>query len=126
MDTETAAQIWADTWTRAWPERDAEAIASLYSDGALYRSNAFGPPDSALGYLTRVIPSEEAIECWFGNPIVSGDRAAVPWWGIWTEDEHDVTYAGVTLLRFNHDGKVVDHRDYHNHIDGRQAPYSGW
>ena len=32
MDAETAAQRWADTWSRAWPQRDAEAIAALYGD----------------------------------------------------------------------------------------------
>jgi len=44
MDAETAARRWADTWSRAWPQRDAEAIAALYADTAVYRSTAFGEP----------------------------------------------------------------------------------
>jgi hypothetical protein len=40
MDAETAAR-WADTWARAWPQHDAEAIATLYADTAVYRSPAF-------------------------------------------------------------------------------------
>jgi hypothetical protein len=27
MNAETTARCWADTWSRAWPQRDTEAIA---------------------------------------------------------------------------------------------------
>jgi ketosteroid isomerase-like protein len=37
MDAETAARRWAETWSRAWPQRDGEAIAALYADSAVYR-----------------------------------------------------------------------------------------
>jgi hypothetical protein len=30
-------------------------------------------------YLGENLPAEENIECWFGEPIVSADRAAVEW-----------------------------------------------
>jgi hypothetical protein len=29
---------------------------------------------------------EENIECWFGQPMVSGDRAAVDWWASWPSE----------------------------------------
>jgi ketosteroid isomerase-like protein len=32
MDAQTSARRWTDTWSRAWPGRDAEAIAALYAD----------------------------------------------------------------------------------------------
>jgi hypothetical protein len=32
----------------------------------------------------------------------------------------------VTVLRFNAYGKVIDHRDYDNHVERREAPYAGW
>ena len=128
MDTKTAAQRWADTWSRAWPQRDAEAIAALYADTAVYRSTAFRPPvlDGARGYLHEQFPAEEDIECWFGEPIVSGDRASVEWWGSWTEQNQALTYAGVTVLRFDDQGHVVDHRDYYHHVERREPPYPGW
>lgn len=125
-DTETAARTWAETWRRAWPERDADAIVALYHEDAPYRSNPFRPPDTAAGYLHRELPREDDIECWFGEPIVMGDRAAVQWWGAWVEDGQQQTYAGVTVLRFDAGGKVVDHRDYDHHVDRREAPYPGW
>jgi len=130
MDAKAAAQRWADTWSRAWPQRDAEAITALYADTVVYRSPAFRAPDLGLvgvrRYVYEQFPAEENIECWFGQPIVSGDRAAVEWWGSWTEQGQELTYAGVTVLHFDGQGQVVEHRDYYNHVERREPPYSGW
>ncbi len=126
MDTEQAARRWAETWAAAWPRRDADAIAVLYADGAAYRALAFRSSDNPSGYLKRVFAEESDVNCSFGDPVVSGDRAAVEWWGSWTEDGKRITLAGATLLRFDDDGKVVDHRDYWNQAKGRIEPYSGW
>jgi hypothetical protein len=30
------------------------------------------------------------------------------------------------VLRFDDEGKVVDHRDYWNEIERREPPYPGW
>jgi YD repeat-containing protein len=30
-----------------------------------------------------------------------------------------LTFAGVTVLRFDEQGKVIEHRDYDNHIERR-------
>jgi hypothetical protein len=130
MDAETAARRWADTWSRAWPQRDAEAIAALYADAVVYRSPAFRPPDLGLAgvrrYLDEQLPAEENIECWFALPIASDNRAAVEWWASWTEQGQELTYAGVTVLRFDDQGQVVEHRDYDNHVEGREPPCPGW
>ena len=130
MDPETAARCWAGTWLAAWPLRDVEAIAVLYADTAVHRSTAFRQPGLGLAgvcrYLNENFPAEESIECWFGEPIVSGDRAAVEWWGSWTEEGQELTFAGVSVLRFDDRGKVVEHRDYDNHVERRQPPYAGW
>jgi hypothetical protein len=91
-----------------------------YSDAVVYRSPAFRVPDLGLAgvrrYLSEQFPAEQNIQCWFGEPIASGDddRASVEWWASWTEDGQELTFAGVTVLRFDEEGKVVDHRD-HNH-----------
>ena len=69
---------------------------------------------------------ESDVTCRFGEPVVSGTRAAVEWWGSWSEDGQDVTLAGVTMLRFDDNGKVVDHRDYWNQDEGRIEPYPDW
>jgi ketosteroid isomerase-like protein len=130
MDTEEAARRWKETWERAWPARDVEAIASLYADQALYRALVFREPNRGISgvrrYLEENFGVEQAIECWFGDPIATGDRAAVEWWGTWIEDGQRLALAGATVLRFDADGQVVDHRDYWNQVERREPPFDGW
>jgi len=126
VDAEQAARRWAEIWAAAWPRKDAESIAALYSKDAAYRALAFREPDSASAYLRRTFAEESDVTSRFGEPVVSGRRAAVEWWGSWTEDGQTVTLAGATMLRFDEEGKVVDHRDYWNESPGRIAPYPGW
>jgi hypothetical protein len=48
----------------------------------------------------------------FGEPICQDDRAAVDWWAVITNPAGEVeTIAGVSLLRFGADGRVVEQRD---------------
>ena len=114
----------------AWPARDPEPIAALYSESASYRALAFREPDlgheGVRRYLTETFADEEDVECRFGAPIVSGSRAAVEWWASWVEEGRPLTLAGVTVLRFDDEGKVVDHRDYWNEFHRRRPPYEGW
>jgi ketosteroid isomerase-like protein len=130
MDVEVAARRWAEVWSSAWPARDTEAIAALYADDAVYRALAFREPDLSLAgvrrYLAENFAAESELECWFGEPVAAGDRAAVEWWGTWVERGERLTLAGATLLRFGDDGKVVDQRDYWNEVERREPPYAGW
>ncbi|MGH2674647.1 MAG: nuclear transport factor 2 family protein [Actinomycetota bacterium] len=129
-DVGVAARRWVDSWMRAWPARDTEPIAALYADSASYRALAFREPGLGLAgvrrYLTETFADEGEIECRFGDPIVAGNRAAVEWWASWVEGGEPLTLAGVTVLRFDAEGKIVDHRDYWNQADRRQPPYEGW
>jgi len=115
---------------RAWRDRDVESIASLYSDDVLYRALPFREPDRGLAgvrrYLTEEFALENDLECWFGEPIAAGDRAAVEWWASWIEHGKPITLAGTTLLRFDANGRVVDHRDYWNEVDRQEPPYADW
>jgi ketosteroid isomerase-like protein len=130
MDVQAAARRWARTWSRAWPEHDVDAIAALYSDDAEYRALAFREPDLGVSgvrrYLQENVGVEDDVECWFGTPVASGDRAAIEWWATWVEEGQRLTLAGMTVLRFDDDGQIVDHRDYWNQVERRQPPYQGW
>jgi hypothetical protein len=130
VDVEAAARRWAQTWTRAWPAQDVDAITALYAEGAVYRALAFRDPDRGAGgvrrYLERTFAEERDVKCWFGEPVASGDRAAVEWWATWVEVDRWLTLAGTTVLRFDPNGLVVDHRDYWNDVDRRKPPYEGW
>jgi len=113
VDTREAAQRWAEVWERGWREHDAAAIAALYADGAFWQQHPFHEPEQA--YLTRVFGEEESAECRFGRPIVDGDQAAVPWTAQTTlTDGGGEDLAGVSLLRFDPSGLVVEERDYWN------------
>jgi ketosteroid isomerase-like protein len=130
VDVEAAAWRWAEMWERAWPRRDVEAIAALYADGVLYRALVFRDPDRGLEgvrrYLMREFAAESEVECRFGTPVAAGDRAAVEWWSSWIENGKPITLAGATILRFDADGLVVDHRDYWNSVERREPPFDGW
>lgn len=52
------------------------------------------------------------MECWFGEPIASGERAAVEWSASFVEADQAITLAGTTVVRFDSAGLVVDHVDY--------------
>lgn len=130
MDVQAAARRWKETWERAWQHRDVDAIASLYADDAVYRALAFREPDRGIDgvrrYLEENFGVEEDIECWFGEPIAAGGRAAVEWWGTWIEQGRRLTLAGTTVLRFDREGQVVDHRDYWSQVERRESPYEEW
>lgn len=110
MDTRDAAQRWADVWERGWPEHDTEAIGALYAEGAHWQQHPFREPEP--GYLARVFDEEESASCEFSTPIVDGDRAAVEWSAKTTLiDGGTEELVGVSLLRFDQNGLVIEQRD---------------
>jgi hypothetical protein len=111
VDTREAAQRWADVWERGWREHDADAITALYAEGTLWLQDPFREPEP--GYLARVFAEEESAECEFGAPLVDGDRAAVSWSArTRLADGGAENLAGVSLLRFDASGLVLEHRDF--------------
>lgn len=121
---------WRRAWDECWPRKDVDGIARVYSEGASYRALAFRDAERGLEgvrrYLLRNFGVEDEVRCRFGEPIIGSDRAAVEWWASWLEGGRPMTLAGVTLLRFDADGLVIDHRDYWNQADGRLDPYPDW
>jgi ketosteroid isomerase-like protein len=77
-------------------------------------------------YLRENFEAETDVACRFGEPIAAGNGAAVEWWAWWVEDGQRLSMAGVSVFRFNEDGRVVDHRDYWNQTTARIDPYEGW
>jgi ketosteroid isomerase-like protein len=124
-----AARRWKDTWEQAWPRGDVEAITAIYAPSATYRAVAFRKPDQGIDgvrrYLRANFDAESDVTCRFGEPVASNTCAAVEWWASWVEDGQALTMAGVTLLRFDDTGRVINHRDYWNQDQGPSGPYSG-
>jgi hypothetical protein len=59
------------------------------------------------------LAEEASAECEFGEPIVDGDRGAVGWSAeTKLKDGSSEKLAGVSLLRFDEDGLVIEQRDF--------------
>lgn len=125
-----AARRWADTWARGWEARDTDAIMGLYHPSAVYSTQPFRTPnrgrDQGRGYVQQAFDEEAEVRAWCGTPIVDGDRAAVQWWATMLENGVEVTLAGISILRFDADGLVIDQWDAWNQADGRISPPEGW
>jgi ketosteroid isomerase-like protein len=126
MDVREAANAWAATWRRAWPERDTDAVVALYAPDGIHRSAPFRDPyvgpEQVHDYFGPAFASEvEPATVWFGEPVVDGDRARVEWWAQVVADEGPATLAGCSCLRFNDSGQVVEQRDYWHEASGHIA-----
>lgn len=126
MEVARFARAWVEGYTEGWRTFDAERIAALYAEDAVYRSHPFREPEDVLEYTRRNFEAESELEFAFGEPVAAGDRAAVEYWAALSEDGEELTLAGVTLLRFREDGLVVEHRDYWALQPGRRPPFEGW
>ncbi len=113
MDTREAAQRWRRTWARGWHAHDAEPILALYAEGANFRSHPFREPQAPADYIVPTLAAETWADCEFKEPVVDGDRAAVEWRAdVRLKDGGTEKLAGVSLLRFDAKGLVVEQRDF--------------
>jgi ketosteroid isomerase-like protein len=127
MDAAAAARAWIEAWRRGWAAEDVEAITSVYADEAVYSSHPFRPAETARSYVERAFGEEALVEAWFGEPVVGGDRAAVEYWAVLrTPEGTEITIAGAAFLRFHTDGRVTEHRDYWDQVEGRREPRPRW
>ena len=129
--SEDAARRWRETWLRAWPTQDVDAIRELYEDDAVFRSHPFRDPhqgsDGVADYARWAFADEEArADVWFGEPFVAGDRATCEYWAVVRSKGGEQTIAGVSLIRFGKGGLVATQRDYWAIEDGRREPPEGW
>jgi len=122
------ADRWIEAWFRAWSTHDAEALAPVYAPGRVQRSEPFRDLIEPRAYATWAFADEEAAEVWFATPFVATDEtAACEWWAISRERTGGmVTLAGVSLVRFDAEGRVVEQRDYWSSREGEHRPPRGW
>ena len=113
MNTRQAAERWRETGERCWRAHEAGEIVALYAEGAYFQSHPFRDPQAPRDYIEPTLAAEESAECEFGEPIVDGDRAAVEWSAeIKLKDGGTEELAGVSLLRFDEAGLVIEQRDF--------------
>jgi hypothetical protein len=127
VEAQTAARAWIAAWQEGWPAENADVIAARYRSDAPYRSHPFREVSTARAYIEQAFTEEDLVRCWFGEPVVEGDRAAIEYWAILrSPDGTDITIAGSAHLRFDDDGLVAEHRDYWNQRDGAAEPPVDW
>jgi hypothetical protein len=127
METEAAAQAWADAWERCWRALDADLLEPVYSPRAVHRSHPFREAGSPIEYARWALGEEEGEpEVWMGDPVVAGDRAAIEWWAVVVENGKQVSLAGTSVIRFGPDGRALEQTDYWGQADGRVPPFDGW
>ena len=124
------AASWIDAYGRAWRERDPDAAAALFTEDAIYRSSPFRPPSlgrqGIRAYWAHATATQEEVELVFGEPVVSGAKAAVEWWAVIRESGEVVTLPGCLVLRFAADGRCEELREYWHLEPGRHEPPPGW
>ena len=126
METEAAARRWIEGWSQAWPAAAADAVAALYAVDAAFRSQPFRELQDPRAYAEWAFSEQDEAECWFGEPIVVGDRAVVEYWAVVRWQGRDETIAGIALIRFGADGLVAEQHDYWNAQEGRIEPPAAW
>jgi uncharacterized protein (TIGR02246 family) len=125
-----SARQWVDDYADAWRCGDADGVAELFTEDAVYRSSPFRPPtvgrDAIAGYWREATATQERLDLRMGEPIVHGNRVVVEWWAQMTDDGRDVTLPGCLLLRFAGGGRCEELREYWHLEEGRTAPPDGW
>jgi ketosteroid isomerase-like protein len=118
MDPADAARAWVEAWTKGWIDHDPDVIAARYADGCVFRSHPsrdplFGP-EGARTYAEQAFAEERSADPSFEQPIIGDDgRSAVEYRArVTTTEGDDVDLFGVSVLRFDDEGLVTEHRDY--------------
>jgi hypothetical protein len=114
----------------AWEKGDADAVVSLFTEDAVYRSSPFREPhvghEGIRSYWEGATGSQSKARVRFGTPITQGERTAVEWWTTMLDDGAEITLPGILFLRFAPDGRCEELREAWNVAEGMLPPYPGW
>lgn len=75
---------WVECYGRAWREKDDEAVAALFTEGATYASHPLQSPhrgrEGIRAYWRRATADQADLVLRFGEPVLSpGARRAAAW-----------------------------------------------
>ncbi|MFF8476668.1 nuclear transport factor 2 family protein [Streptomyces sp. NPDC015414] len=129
----TAVDRWIDALKDGWRARDADAVAALFTDDAVYHQGPYGAPhtgrEAVAAHWRTTLSRQKDARMWFGEPVVSGGRAAVEWWCVLYDPETGAprNAAGCLVLRFAADGRCASFHEYwHGAPDQELEPAEGW
>lgn len=125
-------QEWVDAYAQAWRDRDADAAASLFTEGSSYREHPLKEPHRGIegvrSYWANVTSTQDRVDVRMGRPVESADgrRAAVEFWVRMLNSGAEVTLVGILFLRFAEDGRCDELRETWMFDAGDHAPHEGW
>lgn len=131
---------WVDAYGQAWRVKDDEAVAALFTQDALYASHPLHTPHRGRAeiraYWRRATADQESLSLRFGEPVVSGRRAAVEWWATMRDEEwafsegkpgQMLNLPGCLVLVFSENGLCEELREYwHAEFGAPAQPPVGW
>ena len=123
---------WLTAYHQAWMSHNAEQVAQLFTEDAIYHAHPFRPPYQGRAeiraYWRRSTSSQEDLDLRWGTPIVSGNHMAVEWWAMMRDtDEGEITLPGCLILRFSANGLCEELREYwHVEVGSRIPPRVQW
>lgn len=121
---------WLEAYGRAWEEKDVEAAAALFDEGATHRSHIFQDPyegrEGVRRYWEEATRTQEDVRVLMGRPFADGDRVAAEFWTTMRVEGAETTLAGCLLLDFGDDGLCSALREYWHFEPGTLDPPPGW
>ena len=127
---ESWARDWIEDYGAAWRSGDAESVAELFAEDAVYRSSPFRPPalgrEAIAAYWRDATSTQKGLDLRFGTPLVHGNRVVVEWWAVMRDSGREITIPGALILRFGPSGRCEELREYWHLEEGRVAPPEGW
>ncbi len=115
-------QAWLDNYVEAWRNNDAESIAALFSEEAVYSYRPWDSDDHAIRGRDAIVASwlEEPDEpgTWdarYEPYAVEGDRAVALGWSRYaaTDTAPERTFHNAYVLRFDPDGRCAEFHEFY-------------
>lgn len=137
VNKQTATK-WMQGYLQAWETRDADAVVKLFTPHGVYQSIPGVSNQTFVGrkaihkYWFDVTRPQSMIHGIQGQPIVSGNRAAIEIWVTFRDPvynpkgQHMITLLETNVVTFVRSGLASKNVEYWNIIPGVHAPPPGW
>jgi nuclear transport factor 2 (NTF2) superfamily protein len=132
------ATAWMTAYLDAWEARDADAVEKIFTPDGVYQSNpgvgseTFEGREAIHRYWFDVTREQSKIHGLQGNPVVTGNRAAIEIWVTFRDPEynpkgnHMITLVETNVVTFVKGGLASKNVEYWNIIPGVHSPPKGW
>ena len=132
------ATKWMQGYLQAWETRDANAVVKLFTPHGVYQSIPGVSNQTFVGrkaihkYWFDVTRPQSMIQGIQGQPMVSGDRAAIEIWVTFRDPaynpkgNHMITLLETNVVTFVKSGLASKNVEYWNIIPGVHSPPPGW